>query len=56
MIPQIKATHAQRKKRGKHEEVGAKDHAEAATNQEQARAAPKADPKAMEVGVKRSQV
>ena len=50
------ATHAQRKKRVKHDEVGAEENAEAATNQEQAAAAPEADPKAMEVGVKRSQV
>ena len=56
MIPLINAMHAQLKKRGKHDEVGAKDHAEAATNQEQAAAAPEADPKAMEVGVKQSQV
>ena len=53
MIPQINAMHAQLEKRGEHDEVGAKDHAEAATNQEQAAAAPEADPKAVETGVKR---
>jgi len=55
MMPQISATHPQRKKRGKHDEVGAKDPAEAAANQEQAAAALEADPKAMEVGVKEGQ-
>jgi hypothetical protein len=32
MMPQINATHIQREKRGKHDEVAAKDHAEAAAN------------------------
>jgi hypothetical protein len=43
------------KKRGKHDKVGAKDHAEAAANPEQAAAPYKADSKGMEVGVKQRQ-
>jgi hypothetical protein len=41
--------------RGKHDKVGAKDHAEAAANPKQAAAAPEADPKGMEVSVKHRQ-
>jgi hypothetical protein len=55
MMSQINATHPQRTKRGKHDEVGAKDHAEAAAHQEQAAAAPKADQEGMESVVKQRQ-
>jgi hypothetical protein len=43
------------KKQAKHDEVGAKDHAEAAANPEQAAAPSEADSKRMEVGVKQRQ-
>jgi hypothetical protein len=52
MMPADKCNAPKYMKRDKHDEVGAKDHAEASANPEQAPAAPEADPKGIEGGVK----
>jgi len=55
MMPTELCNAPQCKKPGEHDEDGAKNHAEAAANPEQAVAAPEADPKGMEGGVKHRQ-